>query len=453
MREVPKALDMERSLIGAIVSIPEVYDKVYRIVKPDDFYNHHYKTIYKAVNDIKDKDLNIDMITVRQRLSEVLKGNSFNECFISMVDAMKDINVVKNPEYMAAIVQQYSKRRSFIAMANDLMQQAYDESVDIADILQLAESDIYEITKNGSSKDVVHCRDIVPIVYEEITKAAASDGEMTGVPSDITDLDKITGGFQRSDLVIIAARPAMGKTALGLTVASNISLVNDGKAAFFSLEMSNEQLVKRCASILGSINSSKLRDGRLDSTDWRNLDKSLGMILDGNLYIDDTPSLNILEFKSKARRLVQDYGVKIIIIDYIQLMTAKVKGNRQEEVSAISRALKATAKELDIPIIALAQLNRDVEGREGGMGKKPKLSDLRESGAIEQDADVVMSIYRPEYYGIKQDEQGNNTQGIAEISILKHRNGALGDVKTRFRGEYTRFENLNDTLVVSDAPF
>lgn len=451
-KEMPKALDMERALIGAVVSRPDVFDKVYRLVKPKDFYNANYQSIYNAAIEVNNNGLNIDLISVRQRLSEVMGGDALVSCFNTLLEALGDTNTVRNPEYMAAIVQQYSKRRDIISMSHSILNQAYDESVDIADVLQLAENDIFNISKDSSAGDVVHAREVVPSVYEEITKAAAHDGKMTGIPSGFTGLDRITGGFQKPDLIIIAARPAMGKTALGLSIASNISLLNKENAAFFSLEMSNEQLIKRCSSILGSISSGKLRDGKLNANDWSNLDRSLTTILDGGLYVDDTPSLNILEFKTKARRLVQDFGVKIIIVDYLQLMTCKVKGNRQEEVGAISRGLKATAKELNIPIIALAQLNREVEGREGSMGKRPKLSDLRESGSIEQDADMVMSIHRPEYYGITQDEQGNNTKGLAELSILKHRNGALGDVKLKFVGEYTRFENFGDTIKVS-VPF
>lgn len=447
-KEMPKALDMEKALIGAVVTIDGVFDQVSTMVSPEDFYNDNYASIFRKAIYFKDKGMNLDPIIIQQSLREELSESQFASCFKDLIDATSDASRVKNPAYMAAIVSDSSKKRKLIKMSSYLMDKAYDSSIDIMDLLQEAESDLYDINKKGTGSDVVHAKEIVPLVYDEITKAAASDGQMTGMPTGIKGLDKITGGFQKPDLIIIAARPAMGKTALGLTIASNISLINKERAAFFSLEMSNEQLIKRTTSILGSIPSGKLRDGNLSASDWKSLDRSLGMVLDGGLYVDDTPSLNILEFKSKARRLVQDYGVKIIIVDYLQLMTAKVRGNRQEEVGTISRGLKAIAKELDIPIVALAQLNRGVEDREGSSGKKPKLSDLRESGSIEQDADLVMSIHRPEYYGIKQDEQGNNTQGIAEISILKHRNGALGDVKTRFRGEYTRFENIEDTVTV-----
>ena len=447
-KEMPKALDMERALIGAIMTIDDVFDRIERIVKPEDFYHYNYRLIFEQIIDVKSEGLSIDPMVIQQRLSKVLTGESFSVCFRELIETMEDAYRVKNPEYMAAIIQQFSKRRQFIEMSTALLSKAYDETVDIGDILEGAELDLYGLTKDNVTKDVVHASKIVPIVYEEINKAASFNGEVTGVETGLTNLDKVTGGFQKSDLIIIAARPAMGKTALGLTIASNIALINRDKAAFFSLEMSNEQLIKRSASIIGSINSSKLRDGKLDARDWESLDKSLAMVLDGGLYVDDTPSLNLLEFKSKARRLVQDYGVKIIIIDYLQLMTMRVKGNRQEEVSAISRGLKATAKELNVPIIALSQLNREVESRDGSTGKRPKLSDLRESGAIEQDADMVISIHRPEYYGIKQDEQGNNTKGMAEISILKHRNGELADIMFAFKGEYTRFENIGDTVSV-----
>ena len=271
---------------------------------------------------------------------------------------------------------------------------------------------------------------------------ARSDG-MSGLASGYHDLDSITAGWQNSDLVIIAARPAMGKTAFVLSMAKNMAIDMRVPVAVFSLEMSNVQLMNRLISNVCEIDSKKIKSGQLEPYEWQQLDTRMNRMMDAPLYLDDTPSLSVFELRTKARRLVREHDVKIIIIDYLQLMNASGMGfgNRQEEVSTISRSLKGLAKELNIPIIALSQLNRDTEKREGLEGKKPQLSDLRESGAIEQDADMVCFIHRPEYYKIYQDERGNDLHGMAQIIIAKHRNGAIGDVLLRFKAEYTRFMN------------
>ena len=260
----------------------------------------------------------------------------------------------------------------------------------------------------------------------------------------------MTSGWQNSDLIVIAARPAMGKTAFVLSMAKNIAVNFRNPVALFSLEMSNVQLVNRLISNVCEIPSEKIKSGQLAAYEWQQLDYKLKDLIDAPLYVDDTPSLSVFELRTKARRLVREHGVRIIIIDYLQLMNASgmAFGSRQEEVSTISRSLKGLAKELNIPIIALSQLNRGVESREGIEGKRPQLSDLRESGAIEQDADMVCFIHRPEYYKIFQDDHGNDLRGMAEIIIAKHRNGAVGDVLLRFKGEYTRFQNPDDDMVI-----
>ena len=280
-----------------------------------------------------------------------------------------------------------------------------------------------------------------------IQKAAANKDGLTGVPTGYHKLDNITSGWQASDLVIIAGRPAMGKTSFALSMAKNIAADYKVPMAFFSLEMSNVQLVNRLISNCCEIQGSKILNGQLKPDEWERLDKRLNNLIGSPLYVDDTPGLSVFELRTKARRLVRDHGVKIIMIDYLQLMNANGMrfSSRQEEVSTISRSLKQIAKELDIPILALSQLNRGVESREGLEGKRPQLSDLRESGAIEQDADMVLFVHRPEYYHIYQDENGRDLHGMAQIIIAKHRKGATGDVLLNFRGEFTRFENPEDT--------
>jgi len=299
-------------------------------------------------------------------------------------------------------------------------------------------------------KDYTQINPVIAEAYDLIQKAAARTDGLSGLESGYTKLDKMTSGWQKSDLIIIAARPAMGKTAFVLSMAKNIAVNFRNPVALFSLEMSNVQLVNRLISNVCEIPSEKIKSGQLAAYEWQQLDYKLKDLLDAPLYVDDTPSLSVFELRTKARRLVREHGVRIIIIDYLQLMNASGMsfGSRQEEVSTISRSLKGLAKELNIPIIALSQLNRGVESREGIDGKRPQLSDLRESGAIEQDADMVCFIHRPEYYKIFQDEKGNDLHGMAEIIIAKHRNGAVGDVLLRFRGEFARFQNPDDEMII-----
>jgi replicative DNA helicase len=285
-----------------------------------------------------------------------------------------------------------------------------------------------------------------------IQKAAANKDGLTGVPTGYHKLDDITSGWQPSDLVIIAGRPAMGKTSFALSMAKNIAADYQVPMAFFSLEMSNVQLVNRLISNVCEIQGSKILNGQLQQDEWERLDKRLNHLLGAPLYVDDTPGLSVFELRTKARRLVREHGVKIIMIDYLQLMNANGMrfSSRQEEVSVISRSLKGLAKELDVPILALSQLNRGVESRDGLEGKRPQLSDLRESGAIEQDADMVLFVHRPEYYHIYEDDKGHDLHGMAQIIIAKHRKGATGDVLLTFRCEFTRFENPEDKRLRAD---
>jgi replicative DNA helicase len=320
--------------------------------------------------------------------------------------------------------------------------------------MQEAEGQLFEISQQNLKKDYTQINPVVAEAYTLIQKAAARTDGLSGLESGFHELDRITSGWQNSDLIIIAARPAMGKTAFVLSMAKNIAVNYQNPVAVFSLEMSNVQLVNRLISNVCEIESGKIKSGQLADHEWQQLDYKLRDLQDAPLYVDDTPSLSVFELRTKARRLVREHGVKVIIIDYLQLMNASGMsyGNRQEEVSTISRSLKGLAKELNIPIIALSQLNRGVENREGEEGKRPQLSDLRESGAIEQDADMVCFIHRPEYYKIYQSADGVDLRGLAEIIIAKHRNGAIGDVRLRFNGELTRFQNLDEEqLPVSNA--
>lgn len=456
--KLPSAVDVERALIGALITTKELFDYVNSHLTEDDFYEHHYKAIYREICTLEEQGIKADMISVSQSLKKTY-GDEHFAYYTKMLDAMSDPQRVKSYEYMVAVIQQESKRRQVIELGNELMKGALDAHLDVADVLAKADREVSRITDIGMKTDYVHAKDVLEDVYEEVKKASSNTGDITGIPTLLDRLDSLTGGLHAPDLFVLAARPAMGKTALALTLASNISITQDYPVGFFTLEMSKEQLVKRLVSQIGSIRSDKLRNGELDSVDWTSFDEASARIINGNLYIDETPSLDLSEFKSKARKMVKQNGVRVIFIDYLQLMTVRGISNRQEEVATISRGLKAMAKELDIPIVALAQLNRGVEGREGLSGKRPRLSDLRESGAIEQDADIVAFIHRPEYYGYTIDEDNNDLKGVAEIIVAKHRNGATDDLRFRFKGEFTRFENLDDSINIidtftpSDVPF
>ena len=338
--------------------------------------------------------------------------------------------------------------RELIAYTAGIQRMAFDEGQDIDELMQTAEGRLFELSKTNLRKDFTQINPVIDEAYQLVQKAAARTDGLSGLSSGFDELDGMTSGWQNSDLVIIAARPAMGKTAFVLSMACNMAVVQKTPIAMFSLEMSNVQLVNRLISNVCQISGSKIRSGQLADYEWKQLDLKIKELYGAPFYIDDTPSLSVFELRTKARRLVRDYGVKIIIIDYLQLMNASGMSynSRQEEVSTISRSLKGLAKELEIPIIALSQLNRSVENRVGTNpespdNKRPQLSDLRESGAIEQDADMVCFIHRPEYYKIYKDQHGNDLRGIAEIIIAKHRNGAVGDVRLRFESEYARFIN------------
>ena len=331
---------------------------------------------------------------------------------------------------------------------------AFDETVDVDDLMQKAEGALFEISQKNMLQDYVQIDTIVDQAHQLLLQAANREGGLTGVPSGFRKLDDITAGWQPSDLIIIAGRPAMGKTSFALSIAKNIAVDYRKPIAFFSLEMNNVQLVNRLISNVCSIPGNKILNGQLTPDEWERFDSNIRKMQGAPIYVDDTPGLSIFELRTKARRLVREHNIEVLMIDYLQLMNANGMrfNSRQEEVSTISRSLKSLAKELNIPVLALSQLSRAVEQREGVEGKRPQLSDLRESGAIEQDADMVLFVHRPEYYHILQDEKGNDLHGMAQIIIAKHRKGATGDVLLNFRGEYTRFANPEDVKFAVPLP-
>lgn len=445
----PQARELEEAVLGALMIERDAYSLVSEILRPESFYEHAHQLIYSAITDLAVRQQPVDILTVTEQLKkrgelEEVGGPYYVTQLSGKVASSAHI------EFHARIIAQKYLARQLITFTSEIQTKAFDETLDVDDLMQEAEGNLFEISQKNMKKDYTQINPVISEAYELLQKAAARTDGLSGLESGFHSLDKMTSGWQNSDLIIIAARPAMGKTAFVLSMAKNIAVNFKNPVALFSLEMSNVQLVNRLIVNVCEIPGEKIKSGQLAPYEWGQLDYKIKDLYDAPLYVDDTPSLSVFELRTKARRLVREHGVRIIIIDYLQLMNASGMsfGSRQEEVSTISRSLKGLAKELNIPIIALSQLNRGVESREGIDGKRPQLSDLRESGAIEQDADMVCFIHRPEYYKIFQDDKGNDLRGMAEIIIAKHRNGAVGDVLLRFKGEYARFQNPDDDMVI-----
>ena len=448
----PQAVEIERAVLGALMIDKDAYAIVCETLSPESFYEPRNQRVYQAVMELSMRERPVDIWTVTEQLAhqgdlEMVGGPGYVAELTSRVASSANI------EYHARIIAQKSLARQLISYTGNIQTKAFDETVDVDDLMQEAEGTLFEIGQRNMKKDYTQIDPVVKNAVAVIQKAAANKDGLTGVPTGYHKLDDITSGWQPSDLVIIAGRPAMGKTSFALSMAKNIAADYQVPMAFFSLEMSNVQLVNRLISNVCEIQGSKILNGQLQQDEWERLDKRLNKLLGAPLYVDDTPGLSVFELRTKARRLVREHGVKIIMIDYLQLMNANGMrfSSRQEEVSVISRSLKGLAKELDVPILALSQLNRGVESRDGLEGKRPQLSDLRESGAIEQDADMVLFVHRPEYYHIYEDDRGRDLRGMAQIIIAKHRKGATGDVLLTFRGEFTRFENPEDKRLSADT--
>lgn len=444
----PQAPELEEAVLGALMIEKDAYSLVSEILRPDSFYEYRHQLIYSAITDLAMNQKPVDILTVKDQLA---KRGALEEAGGPFYIAQLSSKVASSAhiEYHARIIAQKYLARELITFTSQIQTKAFDETIDVDDLMQEAEGNLFEISQQNLKKDYTQINPVIAEAYELLQKAAARTDGLSGLESGFHKLDKITSGWQKSDLIIIAARPAMGKTAFVLSMAKNIAVDLKEPVALFSLEMSNVQLINRLIVNVCEIPGEKIKSGQLAAYEWQQLDYKIKDLFDAPLYVDDTPSLSVFELRTKARRLVREHGVKLVIIDYLQLMNANGMkfGSRQEEVSTISRSLKGLSKELNIPIIALSQLNRGVENREGIEGKRPQLSDLRESGAIEQDADMVCFIHRPEYYKITQDERGNDLRGMAEIIIAKHRNGATGDVLLRFKGEFAKFQNPDDDMI------
>ena len=445
---MPQAPEVEKAVLGALMIDKDAYLEVCDKLRPESFYEPRNQMVYEAIQKLSMDENPVDMLTVVDMLGKMGKLEDVGgPAYVA--DLSSRVATSANLEYHANIVAEKYLSRQMISYVSVIGKKTYDESYDIKDVVQEAESTLFELSQKNMKKDYSVLAPIVDRAMDMVKIAHANKGGITGISSGYFKLDDMICGWQNSDLVIIAGRPAMGKTAFALSLAKNIAADQKIPMAFFSLEMSDVQLANRLISNACMIEGTKLMSGQLDRADWLRLDKKIDKLKDAPLYIDDTEGLSVMELRTKARRLVREKGVKLIMIDYLQLMTASgMKYNsRQEEVSLISRSLKGLAKELNIPVLALSQLNRGVESRQGAEGKRPQLSDLRESGAIEQDADMVIFLHRPEYYGLKMSDDGLiDYHNRAEVIISKHRKGATGIILMNFIGDYTRFENCDDPM-------
>ena len=457
----PQDIDLEKVVLGALMIDKDAFSMVSESLRPETFYEPKHQKIFRAIQSLSMNENPVDIMTVVDELKrEGTLDDVGGPAYI--VDLSSHVASSAHIEYHTKILSQKFLARQLISYASVIETKAFDPTADVDELMQEAEGSLFELSQRNMKKDYVQIDSVISEAMQILQKASANTGGLTGVPTGFQELDEKTSGWQSSDLVIIAGRPAMGKTSFALSLAKNIAVDHNIPIAFFSLEMNNVQLVNRLISNVCEIPGSKMLSGQLSPDEWDRLDKNINLLQGAPLYIDDTPGLSIFELRTKARRLVREKGVKIIMIDYLQLMNANGMrfSSRQEEVSKISQSLKGLAKELDIPILALSQLNRSVETRDnkgtGGNdidGKRPQLSDLRESGAIEQDADMVIFVHRPEYYRILTDKNGNDLRGMAQIIIAKHRKGATGDILLTFRGEFTRFQNPVKQYADSTNPF
>ncbi|WP_026473695.1 replicative DNA helicase [Alkaliflexus imshenetskii] len=438
----PQALELEEAVLGAMLLEKDAFVTVSEILKPDCFYKDTHQYIYEAITNLNGRQEPADILTVTEELRRMGRLEEVGGAFY-VTTLTSRVASAAHIEYHSRIIYQKFLQREMIRISGVIQTKAYDESEDVNDLLEEAENSLFMLSQGSMKRDAVPIRPVITEAIELIKIAGKRTDGLSGVPSGFTELDRITSGWQSSDMIVIAARPAMGKTAFVLSMARNMAVKYRQGVAVFSLEMSNVQLVNRLIVAETELHPDKIKNGKLEPYEWEQFDHKIKSLEDAPLFVDDTAGLSVFELRAKCRRLKKQHNIKIIIIDYLQLMNASGMnpGNRQEEVSMISRSLKGLAKELNVPIIALSQLSRAVENRTGD-GKRPQLSDLRESGAIEQDADMVLFIHRPEYYKITEDEQGNSLIGLAEIIIAKHRNGATGDVRLRFRPEAIRFEDI-----------
>jgi replicative DNA helicase len=448
----PQAVEIEEAVLGGMLIDRDAALMGMESLKVTDFYKPVHQHIFEAMTDLIQGKNNLDILTLENELRD---RGYLDLCggpgYLSQLT--RSVSSSANIEYHIQIISEKALKRDLILSCTEVIKESYDPASDPYDVLDMAERKVFELSNNNSRGAVSPITDTIKSTLVYLEELRSKKSAITGVPTNL-DVDKMTAGWQRGDLVIIAARPSMGKTAFILTVARNAALHPDPEKrtpiALFSLEMSNQSLVQRLLTMEARVDAQKARTGQLNDEEFKQLIDAAGRLYPAPIYVDDTPGISLMEVRSKCRRLKSEKNIGLVVIDYLQLMTASVKdnANREQEIAFISRGLKGLAKELDLPVIALAQLSRAVEQR--GRDKRPQLSDLRESGSIEQDADVVCFLYRPEYYGITTTDEGESTFGIAEVIIGKQRNGPTGTVSLHFVKEYARFENLTSAKYSDD---
>lgn len=450
-RVPPQAIDLEEAVLGAMMLEQNALTNVIDILKPEVFYKESHQKIFAAIHDLFSSGQPVDILTVTEKLKKKgdldIAGGAYT---ISMLT--NRVASSANVEYHARIVLQKYLQRELIRISSNIIKDSYEDTTDVFEILDKAERDLFAVSETNLRRNYDDMHSLVREAIKQIEGAKNQEGHISGIPSGYTELDRVTAGWQKSDLVVLAARPGMGKTAFVLTMARNMAVDFRKPIAVFSLEMAGVQLVTRLISSETELAADKLKRGQLEDFEWEQLNARLNTLTDAPLFIDDTPALSIFELRAKCRRLKAQHNIEMVIVDYLQLMSAgsdNHRGNREQEISNISRSIKSLAKELEIPIIAISQLSRAVETRGGS--KRPILSDLRESGAIEQDADMVIFIYRPEYYQITEDEHGNPTEGLAQVIIAKHRNGATETVNLRFIKNFAKFTDYESHALMQSG--
>ncbi|WP_111644841.1 replicative DNA helicase [Paranoxybacillus vitaminiphilus] len=441
----PQNIEAEQAVLGAIFLDSAALTLASEVLVPEDFYRASHQKIFHAMLKVADKGEPVDLVTVTAELAdakmlEEVGGVSY------LSELANSVPTAANVEYYARIVEEKSILRRLIRTATSIAQEGYTREDEVNDLLNEAEKKIMEVSQRKNTGGFQNIKDILVQTYDNIEMLHNRKGEVTGIPTGFIELDRMTAGFQRSDLIIVAARPSVGKTAFALNIAQNVATKTNENVAIFSLEMSAQQLVMRMLCAEGNINAQNLRTGKLTPEDWGKLTMAMGSLSNAGIYIDDTPGIRVSEIRAKCRRLKQESGLGMVLIDYLQLIqgSGRNRENRQQEVSEISRSLKALARELEVPVIALSQLSRSVEQRQD---KRPMMSDIRESGSIEQDADIVAFLYRDDYY-----DKDSENKNIIEIIIAKQRNGPVGTVQLAFIKEYNKFVNLERRFDDANIP-
>jgi len=438
----PQAIDMEEAVLGAIMLEKEAVITILDILKPECFYKDAHRKIFKAISDLNLREFPVDLYTVTEELRAHNELESIGgPVYLSQLTSK--VVSAANVDYHARIVAQKYIQRELIRVSSEIQARSFDDTWDVTELLDYSENELFQIAEGNIKREVAPINIVIKEAIREIEEAGKREDALVGIPSGFTRLDRLTSGWQKSELIIIAGRPSMGKTAFALSMARNMAVDHNKNVAIFSCEMSSIQLVNRLIIAETDIPGDKIRNGRLSEEEWKQLDTRIKKLVQAPIYIDDTPAISIFELRAKCRRLMAQHKLDIVVVDYLQLMSGPDNaGSREQEVSNISRSLKSIAKELNVPILALSQLNRSVEMRGGT--KRPLLSDLRESGAIEQDADMVVFIHRQEKFGLMTFEDGSSTKGIAEIIVAKNRNGPVDDIRLKFREEKAQFVDIDE---------